>query len=114
MLGGLAIVLGLLTVFTAWQFVALIGAAARPVGADRRATRPGRRTLRREAQRVRGRIDAQLLESTVKATREANVVIDERTFSWTALFNVIERTIPGRRAAAAVRRRSTGAACSCG
>ena len=51
--------------------------------------------LRLEAQRVRGRIDAQLLESTVRATREANAVIDARTFSWTALFNVIERTIPG-------------------
>ena len=50
--------------------------------------------LRREAQQVRSRIDARLLESTVKATREANAVIDERTFSWTALFNVFERTIP--------------------
>jgi hypothetical protein len=51
--------------------------------------------LRREAQQVRSRVDARLLESTVKATREANAVIDERTFSWTALFNVFERTIPG-------------------
>ena len=43
---------------------------------------------------MRSRVDARLLESTVKATREANAVIDERTFSWTALFNVFERTIP--------------------
>ena len=43
---------------------------------------------------MRSRVDARLLDSTVKATREANAVIDERTFSWTALFNVFERTIP--------------------
>jgi hypothetical protein len=92
-LAGLAVALALLTMFTAWQFVAL-SAQQRELSA--RITRDEGKAaeLRREAQRVRGRIDAQLLESTVKAAREANRVIDERTFSWTALFNVIERTIP--------------------
>ena len=92
-LAAIAIVLGLLTVFTAWQFVALT-AQQRELSAliARDETRAA--SLKRDAQQVRGRLDARLLDSTVRATREANQVIDERTFSWTALFNVIERTIP--------------------
>lgn len=93
LLGGLALALALLTLFTTWQFLALTGRQRElsdRIGVDE--ARAGQ--LRREAQQVRGRVDPQLLESTVKATREANVVIDARTFSWTALFNVIERTIP--------------------
>jgi hypothetical protein len=93
LLGGLAVVLGLLSLFTVWQFVVLTrqqGELSARIGRDE-ASAAG---LRREAQQVRSRVDAQLLESTVKATREANAVIDQRTFSWTALFNVFERTIP--------------------
>jgi len=93
-LGSLAMALGLLTLFTAWQFVAL-SAAQRDLSARIGRDEAKATQLRLEAQRVRGRIDAQVLESTVRATREANAVIDARTFSWTALFNVIERTIPG-------------------
>ena len=89
----LAVALGLLTAFTTWQFVALSaqqGELSARIGRDEAKAAD----LRRQAQAVRGQIDARLLESTVKAAREANAVIDERTFSWTALFNVIERTIP--------------------
>jgi hypothetical protein len=93
-LASLAVALGLLTVVTAWQFVAL-SAAQRELSARIGLDEGRAAQLRLEAQRVRGRIDAQVLESTVRATREANAVIDARTFSWTALFNVIERTIPG-------------------
>lgn len=92
-LTSLAVVLGLLTVLTAWQFVAL-SAQQRELSARMARDESKAAELRREAQRVRGRIDAQVLESTVKAAREANTIIDQRTFSWTALFNVIERTIP--------------------
>jgi hypothetical protein len=93
LLGGLAVVLVLLSLFTVWRFVALTG-QQRELSARiaRDESRAG--ALRREAVQVRSRVDARLLESTVKATREANAVIDERTFSWTALFNVFERTIP--------------------
>ena len=89
----LAVALGLLTVFTAWQFVAL-SAQQRELSARMARDESKAADLRREAQAVRSRIDSRVLESTVKAAREANVVIDARTFSWTALFNVIERTIP--------------------
>lgn len=90
----LAVALGLLTTFTAWQFVAL-SAQQRELSARIARDEVKAAELRREAGRERGRIDARILESTVRAALEANAVIDERTFSWTALFNVIERTIPG-------------------
>jgi hypothetical protein len=93
LLGGLAVVLGLLSLFTVWQFVALTG-QQRVLSASIARDEARAAELRRQAQTVRGRVDPGLLESTVKATREANAVIDARTFSWTALFNVIERTIP--------------------
>lgn len=89
----LAVALALVTVFTAWQFVAL-SAQQRELSARISRDEAKAADLRRQAQTVRSRIDSRLLESTVKAAREANIVIDERTFSWTALFNVIERTIP--------------------
>ena len=82
-----------LTVFTVWQLVSLNGQqselSARIASDEQRAA-----ALRREAAAVRGRVDAALLASTERATREANAVIDQRTFSWTGLFNVVERTIP--------------------
>lgn len=89
----LAVALGLLTALTAWQFVAL-SAEQRELSARIARDERTAAELRGEAQRERGRLDAQVLASTVKAAREANTVIDERLFSWTALFNVIERTIP--------------------
>lgn len=93
LLGGLALALALLTLFTIWQFLALT-ARQRELSARISVDEARAGQLKRDAQQVRARIDPRLLESTVKATREANVVIDARTFSWTALFNVIERTIP--------------------
>jgi hypothetical protein len=92
-LAAMAIVLAVLTVFTVWQFVALSG-QQRDLSARIAQDEARSAALRREAQQVRGRMDPRLLDSTVKATLEANAVIDGRTFSWTALFNVIERTIP--------------------
>lgn len=92
-LTALVVGLGLLSVFTVWQLVSLTSQQREL--ATRIARDEGRAAeLRREAQQVRSRLDAARLEATIKATREANAVIDARTFSWTALFNVIERTIP--------------------
>lgn len=82
-----------LSIFTVWQLVSLSAQqselSARIATDEQRAA-----TLRREAAAVRGRVDAALLAATERATREANGVIDQRTFSWTGLFNVVERTIP--------------------
>jgi hypothetical protein len=43
---------------------------------------------------IRGRINQAELQRVVNAAREANSLIDQRTFSWTAFFNTIESTMP--------------------
>jgi Tfp pilus assembly protein PilN len=50
--------------------------------------------LTRDAARIRRGMDQDELQLVVNAAREANVLIDRRTFSWTALFNRIEETLP--------------------
>jgi type IV pilus assembly PilN-like protein len=50
--------------------------------------------LTAEAARIRGTINKDELALIVGAAREANSLIDQRTFSWTAFFNRIETTLP--------------------
>ena len=50
--------------------------------------------LSQEADAIRRTIDRDELDLVVAAAREANVLIDERTFSWTEFFNLIEGTLP--------------------
>jgi Tfp pilus assembly protein PilN len=50
--------------------------------------------LTREAARIRKGINQEELELVVNAAREANTIIEQRTFSWTAFFNHIENTLP--------------------
>jgi hypothetical protein len=49
--------------------------------------------LEAEARNLRARIK-QELAVVVEAAREANALIDQRTFSWTEFFNLIEATLP--------------------
>jgi Tfp pilus assembly protein PilN len=50
--------------------------------------------LTQEAARIRRDIDQDELQLVVDAAREANSLIDQRTFSWTSLFNRLEQTLP--------------------
>jgi hypothetical protein len=50
--------------------------------------------LTAEAARIRKTIDREDLELVVNAAQEANALIDQRTFSWTQVFNLIESTLP--------------------
>lgn len=50
--------------------------------------------LTQAASAIRKTIDRDELELVVAAAREANSLIDQRTFSWTAFFNHIEGTLP--------------------
>ncbi len=50
--------------------------------------------LRRTAAGLRASLDAKQLEAVSVDAREANDLIDRRTFSWTALFNRFETTLP--------------------
>ena len=50
--------------------------------------------LRAEAAAIRRGINQAELKTIVTAAQEANMLIDQRTFSWTEFFNHIERTLP--------------------
>lgn len=50
--------------------------------------------LRARASRLRGSVDATQVASVSVDARQANDLIDRRTFSWTELFNSFERTLP--------------------
>jgi hypothetical protein len=50
--------------------------------------------LTAEAQQIRSGLNQAELKVLAAAAGEANSLIDQRTFSWTQLFNQIEKTIP--------------------
>ncbi len=50
--------------------------------------------FRREAARLRAGVDARQIEAASIEARQANELIDRRTFSWTELFNRFELTLP--------------------
>ena len=43
---------------------------------------------------IQGSVSAEALDEVAAAAREANLLIDQRVFSWTDLFNRIETTLP--------------------
>jgi Tfp pilus assembly protein PilN len=49
---------------------------------------------RRQTAALRARINEQELSQVAAGASEANALIDQRTFSWTEFFNLIERTLP--------------------
>jgi Tfp pilus assembly protein PilN len=58
------------------------------------ADRAEAQRLTGEAARIRKTINKDELALVVAAAQEANVLIDQRTFSWTEFFNQIESTLP--------------------
>ena len=50
--------------------------------------------LRRQAARLRASVDPRQIDFASADARQANDLIDRRTFSWTALFNQFETTLP--------------------
>jgi Tfp pilus assembly protein PilN len=61
----------------------------RVVDEERRAA-----TLRADAEQARSSVNRAQLETVAEAAREANGLIDQRTFSWTELLNRLEATLP--------------------
>jgi Tfp pilus assembly protein PilN len=92
-LGVLALVVLAVTLFNVVQIVRLTlqqrSLSARAVQAEREAQR-----LRGEAVGIRARIDPKELNVVASQAREANAIIDQRTFSWTALLETFEDTLP--------------------
>jgi len=62
---------------------------ARATDAEAQAAR-----LLADAERTRGQIDPEELQTVANAAREANAIIDRRAFSWTELFERLEATLP--------------------
>lgn len=89
----LAIVGLALTAYNASRIVSLSGgqgeAGLRAERAEARAEE-----LNRAAAVVRGMLKPRDLEGTAADAREANEIIAGRTFSWTDLFNQLEKTLP--------------------
>jgi hypothetical protein len=52
------------------------------------------RELRADAQRTRQTLNKEEVSIVQAASREANLLIDRRAFSWTDLFNRLEETLP--------------------
>src|SRR4051812_27871933 len=50
--------------------------------------------LRRQAARLRSSVDPRQVDFAAADARQANDLIDRRTFSWTELFNRFETTLP--------------------
>ena len=67
--------------------------AALLADAQERAARA--ETLRAEAAELQRELGGQSVDGLMEAAGEANRLIDQRVFSWTQFFNVIEATIPG-------------------
>lgn len=88
-----AVLVGALTTYNGVSLVRLSLTQSRlgvhAAEAEREAER-----LRAEATRARTRIDPREMERVAVAAREANAIIDQRTFSWTSLFAQLEKTLP--------------------
>jgi Tfp pilus assembly protein PilN len=92
-LGAAALLVALFTAFNLVRLVTLTRQDRALVGSTRSVEEQVTR-LRQEAGQARSRIDRQALEVVAAAAREANGLIDERTFSWTELLNRLETTLP--------------------
>jgi hypothetical protein len=93
LLAGLAIVAAGLAVFNVVEIMRLerAGRDARQTVAENAAQG---RDLRAKAQVIRQSINQAQLESVRASARDANALIDRRTFSWTALLNYFQATLP--------------------
>ncbi|MGE0392827.1 MAG: PilN domain-containing protein [Vicinamibacterales bacterium] len=88
-----AVLLAVFTVYNAVTAVRLSLTQSR-LGSHAAATEREAARLRADAARVRTRIDPTEVASVAGAAREANALIDQRTFSWTGLFAELEQTLP--------------------
>lgn len=87
------VLVALLTVFNATRLVALSRertAIRVRVAADESAAAK----LRAEVQTMQEGVDRATLARLAASTQEANQLIDQRTFSWTTLLGLLERTLP--------------------
>ena len=92
-LGAVAV---LVLAVTAWQVARVVKLSRHKTELTASIARDRREAdaLSQRAAEVRRGLDAQQLATVGVAAREANDLIERRTFSWTALFNQLEATLP--------------------
>ena len=93
LIAGAAVFVLAFTAFNVSQYLQLSGRQG-GLAADAARDEAMARTLTARAAEVRRRIDAKTLERVSLQAAEANGIIDARTFTWTALFDDIEATLP--------------------
>jgi hypothetical protein len=81
------------TLFNVVEIIRLT-ASQRTLGAHASESEAEAARLRAEAARIRSQINPRELQVVASAAREANGIIDQRAFSWTALFGQFESTLP--------------------
>ena len=88
-----AVIIGLVTAFNVMR-VLQYSRSDTKLGGE--ATRDEARAtdLRQQAARLRATVDPKQLDFASTEARQANDLIDRRTFSWTELFNRFETTLP--------------------
>jgi Tfp pilus assembly protein PilN len=82
-----------LTVFNVTRVISL-SARQGTLSADVQREEERIAQLNAQATKVRGSIDQKALARVIASAKEANGIIDQRTFSWTELFNHLENTVP--------------------
>ena len=92
-LGGLAVLVAVITLVNLFQLVRLT-ASERALGARATQAETDATRLLDEARRIRSQVDARELSEVAAAAQEANAIIDLRAFSWSDLFTQIEATLP--------------------
>jgi Tfp pilus assembly protein PilN len=92
-LGLILIIVAAVTAFNVVELMRL-NASQRTLGAHAADSEREAARLRRDAERIRGQINAKELETVASAAREANGIIDQRAFSWSELFDQLEQTLP--------------------
>ncbi len=93
LLGLFAVIVLAMTAYNAVQLIRL-SVSQRTLGAKATANERETQRLRLDAAQTLARIDPKELAAVDKAAREANAIIDQRTFSWTDVFSRFERALP--------------------
>ena len=89
----IAILVAAATIFNASRLLRYTTSNSQQAQAAERDERRAKE-LRDQASRLRASVDLQQIEFASTEARQANELIDRRTFSWTELFNHFETTLP--------------------
>ena len=91
-----AVVALLVLAITAWQVVRIVRLSRYKTELNTAIRRDKNQIeyLTREAEQIRRGLNQKELALVAAAAKEANRLIEQRTFSWTALFNQLESTLP--------------------